>query len=255
MPTCVVVSLALLLLCGQSAFAQYSGGPISIVSTFSESSQITVSDPTRIVSVQVTLLGLSHGRSGDLHIILSHKDTNNNNLDVDLFSRPGVSTAAPFGATSSTSGNYGFSDSASNTFSAAAVAAGNGVVPNDTYHPCAADGTGNYPLTYFSNFVGVAAAGTWTLDIGDSGPGIDGSLDGWELDIVTIPRLSISLTNTNAAVVAWRWPSTGFELEANTNLSATNWTVVTNAVNLVNGTNQVVISPINGNRFFRLSDP
>jgi len=235
-----------------SAQAQFIGGPVTIVSTFSELSKITVTDPDPIVSVQVTLLGLSHGRSGDLHLVLTHTTTNNINVDVDLFSRPGVTGQNQFGAVSTTSGNYGFADSANNTFSAAAVAAGSGMVPNGIYHPCATDLNGNYPLTYFSNYVG-AAAGTWTLNVSDGGPGIDGSLDGWELDIVTIPRLSIYSVDANTAVVAWRWPSTGFILQSNSDLGTTNWTTVTNAVNLVNGTNQVTISPLITSQFFRMA--
>ena len=232
--------------------AQYLGGSIPILSTFDELSQIAVSDPNRIISVQVTLIGLSHGRSGDLHIILEHTTTNNITTDVDLFSRPGVTTAIPFGATSTTSGNYGFSDRTTNTFSAAAIAAGGGVVPNDIYHPCAASPDYNYPLTYLSTLAGPAAAGAWRLIIGDSGPGIDGTLDGWQLDIITIPRLGINLPDANTTVVYWPAPSTGFFLQANSDLNTTNWVDVTNAVGFVNGTNQVAISPLSAKQFFRM---
>src|SRR5258708_27625248 len=46
------------------------------------------------------------------------------------------------------------------------------------------------------------------------------------------PLLSITLTSTNTAVVSWPFPSTGFALEQNANLTATGWVapseVVTN---------------------------
>jgi hypothetical protein len=237
----------------QFAWAQYSGGGVTIVSTFAEMSQISVTDITPIVSVQVTFLGLSHGRSGDLHILLSHTTTNNINIDVDLFSRPGVTAQAPFGATSSTSGNYSFADSATNTFWQAAVDAGAGVVPNGTYHPSASSG-GAAVLSYFTNFTG-AAAGKWTLTVSDGASGFDGTLDGWELDIVTVPTLSIALTSTNTAVISWRSLSTGFVLRENADLRTMNWTDVASPVNLINGTNEVVISPLTTNRYFILANP
>jgi hypothetical protein len=57
------------------------------------------------------------------------------------------------------------------------------------------------------------------------------------------PTLRIFLTTTNTAVVAWLAPSTGYSLQQNTNLVTTNWSGVTNAVNVVGSENQVIISP------------
>src|SRR5687767_5768989 len=37
------------------------------------------------------------------------------------------------------------------------------------------------------------------------------------------PRLTISLTGTNTALVSWPSPSSGFSLLQNTNLNTTNW--------------------------------
>jgi hypothetical protein len=37
------------------------------------------------------------------------------------------------------------------------------------------------------------------------------------------PLLTITLTTTNTALVSWAYPSTGFNLQQNTNLSTTNW--------------------------------
>jgi hypothetical protein len=69
------------------------------------------------------------------------------------------------------------------------------------------------------------------------------------------PTLRIFLTTTNTAVVAWPAPSIGWTLKSNTNLVTTNWSGVTNAVNVVGSENQVVISPPAGNKYFRLSNP
>ena len=69
------------------------------------------------------------------------------------------------------------------------------------------------------------------------------------------PALRIFLTATNTAVVAWLAPSPGYMLQSNTNLVTTNWSGVTNAVNVVGSENQVIISPPAGNKYFRLSNP
>jgi hypothetical protein len=50
-------------------------------------------------------------------------------------------------------------------------------------------------------------------------------------------------------VLWWPWPSTGFVLQQNSDLSTTNWTDVTNAPVLVY---QVIVSPTGGNNFYRL---
>lgn len=241
-----------------SASAQYLGSAVQIQSSFAHSSSVAVSDTNPVYLVQITLIGMTHGRSGDLHATLSHSDPHNVNVDVDLFSRPGVSSGAPFGATSSTSGNYSFADSAVTTFSAAAIAAGGSVVPNGVYHPSTSDGTATPVPSFLAAFNGNTAAGTWTLTMSDGAGGFDGSLDGWRLDLVTIlPPLSISLQAANTALLSWPTNAAGvqFQLQANTNLASPGWTNVANAVSLVNGTNQVPVSPVTGNCFFRLSYP
>jgi hypothetical protein len=69
------------------------------------------------------------------------------------------------------------------------------------------------------------------------------------------PLLRIALTAANTFLVAWPMPSTGFSLQQNTNLSTSNWSGVTNAVNVVGSENQVIVSPPTGNRFYRLKYP
>ena len=67
------------------------------------------------------------------------------------------------------------------------------------------------------------------------------------------PTLKIFLTSTNTAIVYWPIPSTGFNLQQNASLSATNWALVNSPVQTVNGMNQVTISPLVGTQFYRLS--
>jgi len=69
------------------------------------------------------------------------------------------------------------------------------------------------------------------------------------------PLLRIVRTHTNAVVVAWPAPSTGFSLQQNTALGSANWTPVANPVNVVGSENQVIVSPPTGNRFYRLKSP
>jgi hypothetical protein len=69
------------------------------------------------------------------------------------------------------------------------------------------------------------------------------------------PALRIALTSSNTAIVSWPSPSTGWNLQQNTNLGTTNWTTPSETVN-DNGTNRfIVVSPPVGKRFFRLLSP
>lgn len=72
---------------------------------------------------------------------------------------------------------------------------------------------------------------------------------------ITRPLLKMSRNNASTAVVAWPAPSSGFVLMQAPSLTATNWTLATNAVTVVNTTNQVVVSPLTSNRFYRLFHP
>jgi hypothetical protein len=69
------------------------------------------------------------------------------------------------------------------------------------------------------------------------------------------PLLRLFLTATNTLVVAWPVSATGFRLQSNNALTTANWLNVTNPVNVVDGENQVSISPQGGNCFFRLVFP
>jgi hypothetical protein len=69
------------------------------------------------------------------------------------------------------------------------------------------------------------------------------------------PRLNVLNISTNAVLVYWRSPSTGFGLRQNTILGTTNWTTPPETIQ-DDGTNQYLIaSPPTNRRFFRLSKP
>jgi hypothetical protein len=69
------------------------------------------------------------------------------------------------------------------------------------------------------------------------------------------PLLRIEPTATNAVVVAWPAPSSGFKLQVNANLSTTNWTDVGQTPTVVGGENQVIVVSPSGNWFYRLRWP
>jgi uncharacterized delta-60 repeat protein len=76
-----------------------------------------------------------------------------------------------------------------------------------------------------------------------------------EGDFVASPSLTIFLTPTNTAVIAWPFPSTGWELKMNTNLVAGYWDVPSETINN-DGTNKfIIVNPPAGNRFYRLYKP
>jgi hypothetical protein len=80
----------------------------------------------------------------------------------------------------------------------------------------------------------------------------------WSLYAVSTPgapALSILLPDPHTVVVAWSASATGWTLQQNINLVSGTWITLTNTVNIVNGQNQIVLSPTIGEHFFRLKNP
>jgi hypothetical protein len=69
------------------------------------------------------------------------------------------------------------------------------------------------------------------------------------------PRLTITRSNATTVVVGWQASPAGFVLIQAPSLTATNWTLATNVINVVNSTNRVIASPLTTNRFYRLIHP
>jgi len=106
---------------------------------------------------------------------------------------------------------------------------------------------------------------TWTYSKGpvDIPDGILFSDAAW-VDQVTLaptlvtpmaPVLGIQPTGANTALLYWPVPSNVFRLQQTASLSPANWTDTTNAVNVVNGTNQVSIISAGNGQFYRLVYP
>jgi len=91
-----------------------------------------------------------------------------------------------------------------------------------------------------------------------AGGDLDGFIDDNVLavtDSVQKPLLKVGASPTNTVV---SWPtlfSDGFQLQQNTNLVATNWTIASTAFQITNGSNQATFSAPPPNRFFRLYHP
>jgi len=67
-----------------------------------------------------------------------------------------------------------------------------------------------------------------------------------------VPQLAITLTNGNTAKVSWPFPSTGFNLQQNSNLNTTNWISPSETVSSNSSNKFILVSPLTGNRFYRL---
>jgi hypothetical protein len=70
------------------------------------------------------------------------------------------------------------------------------------------------------------------------------------------PTLAIYHTTTNTVAVTWPSPSTGWNLQQNTDsVSSVNWSNVTSGIQ-DDGTNKfIIVNPPTGNRFYRLIKP
>jgi len=69
------------------------------------------------------------------------------------------------------------------------------------------------------------------------------------------PLLSIKLTTTNTAQVYWTSPSTGYNLQVNTNLATTNWVTPAETIQDNGAIKFIIVNPPAGNRFYRLIKP
>jgi hypothetical protein len=69
------------------------------------------------------------------------------------------------------------------------------------------------------------------------------------------PPLSALLTPTNTVLVYWTSPSTGFNLQQNTNFNTASWTTPAETVNDNGIIKSVLVNNPSGSRFFRLAKP
>jgi hypothetical protein len=68
------------------------------------------------------------------------------------------------------------------------------------------------------------------------------------------PTLTVTHAGNNVTV-SWPSPSTGFELQQNSNLATTNWTITGFTISDAGTSKSITISSPTGNLFFRLKNP
>jgi hypothetical protein len=64
--------------------------------------------------------------------------------------------------------------------------------------------------------------------------------------------LKISLTATNTTLISWPHPSTGWNLQQNSNMATTGWITPPETINNDGTNNFIIVSPQSGHLFFRL---
>ncbi|HEU4388288.1 MAG TPA: hypothetical protein VFV34_10860 [Blastocatellia bacterium] len=69
------------------------------------------------------------------------------------------------------------------------------------------------------------------------------------------PKLTITLTGANMAVISWPSPSTGFVLQQNAALNSANWVVSPDVITDDGANRSIIVNPSAGNRFYRLAHP
>jgi hypothetical protein len=74
-------------------------------------------------------------------------------------------------------------------------------------------------------------------------------------NFVPAPQLSFSTPQANTLVILWPTNFSGFVLQHSPDLGTPNWLDAANPVTVVGTNNQVIISPLEGRSFFRLSHP
>ena len=88
--------------------------------------------------------------------------------------------------------------------------------------------------------------------IQESGSSLDGTF-GYELFVQEItPSSSAVLNLTNKPVITWPAALANYQVQSSDSLISPDWSVVTNAMVLVNGQNTVVLEPAGTQKFFRL---
>lgn len=114
---------------------------------------------------------------------------------------------------------------------------------------------------------GTSTGGTYSVSGSIGQPEAGGPMTGghysvtggfWALYAVQTPGapfLTIFLTPTNTAVVSWPWPSTGWNLQQNSELNNPNWVAPSGTVNNDGTNNFIIVNPLAGNRFYRLVNP
>jgi hypothetical protein len=150
-------------------------------------------------------------------------------------------------------------------------------LPQTTWGGVAISGDGKklFAIQSSTNVVSIDGGATWvSASTGSHGNNLISSADGnalysynggplaasdggiYSSFSIASPTLNASPRSTNI-IISWTIPSTNFFLEQNSDLTTTNWSLVTNTqvLNFINLQNQVMLPLSAGNVFFRLKTP
>jgi len=133
--------------------------------------------PGTIVSVAISL-DISGGWNSDLYGCLVHVDTANQTTSAILLNRIGITGGNPFGNTGLSLKVTLASDTATDYGNISYATSGE---INGTYNPDNASGS----LVVFN---GMTVNGTWKLFLADMSGGNQSTVNGWSLDITTVPE-------------------------------------------------------------------
>ncbi len=107
----------------------------------------------------------------------------------------------------------------------------------------------SYSVSNNNRIVATVPATATTGAISVTAPGGTGTSGTFVVNVVT---LTIAWLTNRAVQISWPTNAVGFALQGNTNLSTTNWAVLTNVPAISNGTNYVTNSIAKSPHFFRL---
>lgn len=126
------------------------------------------------------------------------------------------------------------------------------IIPSVTVNGGVYDGDG---LSMFFAFVASVASQTYVdvLTPGASYTSASGTVYPTLLSS-SPPTLGIQPA-TNGVTLFWPVTTIPYRLQQNSDLATANWVSNSLPINVVNGTNQVTVSPAQGNQFFRLINP
>jgi hypothetical protein len=211
-----ILMVPTLAIAGTTVQGTGTGGPIpsgAFVTSGVVTSDIVLSAPGYVAqgnAVTVTLLGLQHDFSGDLHITLSYINSSGTTLQsVDLINRLGATSANPYGTAADFGNDQGVGDNylfntdyTGNIWAVAACAD----PPNCTEPygdadsiPGVSTDTVNFGQYFTSTTAGAktnlsysftgfsVSGGTWRLTITDAADPNVGSYIGWQISVITVP--------------------------------------------------------------------
>jgi subtilisin-like proprotein convertase family protein len=148
-----------------------------------------VTDTDPVLSVDLTMTGLTHSWVGDLRATLSGPG----GVPVaSIFNQIGRASTATsgFGDSSNFGGNYRFIDSGADPYPPLIAGLGDFVLPSGDYMATDSTPVGTVGQQVFLNsvFGGSNPSGTWTLTITDFAGGDTGSLASATLNITAVPE-------------------------------------------------------------------